>query len=221
MAPSAPSSCPHELRPGVTLCIHCRNAARAAARAKHRRFLGGAGIAAVVLGGVVALWSSMNPQSAADVPRLAMAATHPADSSAAPAARSGGVTVPASAADVPALAPRIPEGRTALGDGVEAVREGDTVAVHFDTPLTRTRRRDKFEHIVRSTLPRVYGPVVDSALGRMPAGSLTSGGDLLTELPVRGVRVPLADGSALTLWPATRPGQDGPLVVTYLATVGH
>ena len=113
------------------------------------------------------------------------------------------------------------EGRTALTEGVVAVRTGDTVAVHFDTPLARTRRADKFERIVRETLPRVYGAVADSALAALPAGRLAAAGDLLHDLPTRGVRLPTADGATLALWPETRPGRDGPLVVTYRATVAR
>ena len=95
---------------------------------------------------------------------------------------------------------------------------GRTVAVHLDTPATRTRRRDKFERMVRATLPAVFGATADSALAAVPAGSLASTGDLLTELPTRGLRLATPNGT-LALWPATRPGRDGPLVVTYVATL--
>jgi hypothetical protein len=115
----------------------------------------------------------------------------------------------------------VAEGRTELRDGLVAVRSGDTVAVHFDTPATRTRRFDKFERIVRETLPQVYGAVADSVLARVPAGQLARSGDLLTELPERGVHLPTGDGGTLALWPETRPGRDGPLVVTYRATLAR
>jgi hypothetical protein len=117
----------------------------------------------------------------------------------------------------PARAPRAPivaEGRTELRDGIVAVRTGDTVAVHFDTPHARTRRPEKFERIVRATLPEVLGPMAESLLAATPAGRIAGAGDLLTELPVRGVQVG-SGADALTLWPETRPGRDGPLVVTY------
>jgi hypothetical protein len=118
-----------------------------------------------------------------------------------------------------APAPIVAEGRTELRDGIVAVRTGDTVAVHFDTPMTRTRRPEKFERIVRATLPEVFGTMADSALAATPAGRIASAGDLLTELPVRGVQLRTGDGDTLTLWPETRPGRDGPLVVTYRAAV--
>ncbi len=125
---------------------------------------------------------------------------------------------------VPRGAPLLPiltEGRTDLTNGVFAERAGNTVVVHFDTPDTRTRRRDKLEHIVRTTLPMIYGASVDSALARIPSGGLTNGRDPVTELTSRGMWVPLKNGWALAVWPQTRPGQDGPLVVTYKAQVMH
>jgi len=119
----------------------------------------------------------------------------------------------------PPLRPIVAQGATHLRDSVVAIRRGDSVTVHFDIARVRTRRPDKFERIVRSTLPAVYGPIADSVLMRIPSGELTRAGDLLTDLPVRGLRFALGGGWALALWPATRPGQDGPLVVRYRAVV--
>jgi hypothetical protein len=113
----------------------------------------------------------------------------------------------------------IPEGRTELRDSVLAQRTGDIVIVDFDLVMTRTRRRDKFERIVRETLSAVYGVRVDSLLATIPEGSLLGEGDLLTELPLRGIHLPLGTGYRLTVWPETRPGRDGPLVVSYRARV--
>jgi hypothetical protein len=109
-------------------------------------------------------------------------------------------------------------GRTELQDSVYAERTADSIVVHFDTPLTRTRRRDKFEQIVRSTLPALYGPMADSVLAHVSEGRLLPDADLLVELPLRGVALPARAGWALTLWPETRPGRDGPLVVAYHVT---
>jgi hypothetical protein len=92
------------------------------------------------------------------------------------------------------------------------------VTVYFDTPVTRTRRPEKFERIVRTTLPRIYGAdsPAAAAVQAFPEGQLlASAGDLLTELPTRGLELPAGPGRALTLWPGTRPGEDGPLVVSY------
>jgi hypothetical protein len=91
--------------------------------------------------------------------------------------------------------------------------------VDFDLMMTRTRRRDKFERILRETLPALYGARADSVLGTIPEGSLVGEGDLLTELPLRGIHLPLGAGYQLTVWPETRPGRDGPLVVSYRARV--
>jgi hypothetical protein len=46
----------------------------------------------------------------------------------------------AAAASPPPLKPIVGQGRTPLRDGLVAVRTGDTVAVHFDTPGIRTRQ---------------------------------------------------------------------------------
>jgi hypothetical protein len=140
--------------------------------------------------------------------------TTPATTPATPPA-----VTPATPIRTTVLAPMIDEGRTEFGDSVYAVREGGTVTVHFDTFLTRTRRRDKFDRIVRETLPRVYGAPADSLLAAVPVGQIAQGGDLVGELATSGISLELADGSTLALLPRTRPGRDGPLVVAYQATV--
>jgi hypothetical protein len=119
----------------------------------------------------------------------------------------------------PPMSPIVGQGVTRLPDSVVAIRKGDSVTVHFDVARVRTRRADKFERVVRATLPAVYGPAAASELARIPSGQLASEGDLLTDLPARGLRVPIGDGWALAVWPVTRPGETGPLVVMYRAVV--
>ena len=119
----------------------------------------------------------------------------------------------------PELAPVIGEGQSDLGDGIVAVRGGNEVKVFFDSPLTRTRRPEKLETILRETLPKIYGAAADSTLAAIPAGSLVPREGLVTELPARGLTIPVRDGVTLRVWPETRPGQDGPLVVRYRATI--
>jgi len=119
----------------------------------------------------------------------------------------------------PPLQPIVSQGTTLLRDSLVAVRTGNSVTLHFDTPGVRTRRRDKFEQIVRATLPAIYGPAVDSVLSRIPAGQLADTGDLLTDLPTRGLRLALGAGWTLAVWPETRAGHDGPLVVDYRTIV--
>jgi hypothetical protein len=111
----------------------------------------------------------------------------------------------------------VPVGRTELRDTMVAERASDTVRVSFDLILSRTRRPDKFEWIVRSTLPQVYGSAVDSALRVLPFGVVERAGDLVTTLPERGFQIPLAGGRTIGVWPVTRAGRDGPLVVAYRA----
>lgn len=115
----------------------------------------------------------------------------------------------------PPLKPIVAEGRTALRDGLVAVRTGDTVAVHFDTPMMRTRLPQKFEQLVRATLPAIYGAAADSLLATVAAGDLIRGVDPTTSTATHGVYLPLAAGWSLALWPETRPGRDGPLIITY------
>jgi hypothetical protein len=115
--------------------------------------------------------------------------------------------------------PIVAQGQTALGVGIVAMRSDSGVTVVFDTDGLRTRRRDKFERLVRTTLPAVYGQRADSLLASMPEGTIAAQGDLLTDLPARGVRLTLRDGWKLALYPETRPGRDGPLVVRYRVAV--
>jgi len=93
------------------------------------------------------------------------------------------------------------------------VRRGDTVVVNFDTGPARTRRADKFEALVRQTLPAVFGAVADTLLAAVPNGQLASAKELVTTLRKRGIHLKGAHGPRLVLWPETRPGRDGPLVV--------
>ena len=83
-----------------------------------------------------------------------------------------------------------------------AERIGDEVTVNFDTDSLRTRVDWKFEGVVRGTLPLVFGEPARVALEAVPRGSLARGGNLMTELPVRGVKLSLADLGTLTFFAA-------------------
>jgi hypothetical protein len=148
----------------------------------------------------------------------------------APVASSGAMPAPPSTTPVTssasltmsrAVAPVVPVGRTALRDTMVAERAGDTVRVSFDLLLSRTRRAEKFEAIVRSTLPQVYGALADSALRALPVGAVARAGDLMTTLPERGFHIPIAGGRTIAVWPETRAGRDGPLVVAYRAVASR
>jgi hypothetical protein len=114
--------------------------------------------------------------------------------------------------------PVVAEGRTELAGGIFAIRSGDTVTVHFDTDDARTRRPEKFEQIVRATLPAIHGSAAAALLASVAPGALIGAVDLVNELPSRGLHLLASDGSALSLWPETRPGRDGPIVVAYRTT---
>jgi len=235
--------CDHELRPGTAVCLRCQHAERAARRARQRQIMARGTAVAMVLGVIAAIgmagasvirnraWTegtetlvrSAEPQadSATDATVSPTTDATPtvevpertAGSSAAPAAMA--VSRPAAAGMK--VAPVVPVGGTALRDSMVADRAGDTVRVRFDLELSRTRRPEKFEAIVRSTLPQVYGAAVDSALRALPEGAVARAGDLVTTLPEQGFHIPLPGGRMIAVWPETRPGRDGPLVVAYRA----
>ena len=178
------------------------------------------------VGTVVAPASDSTPASQSDSVALSATptTTTPAVTTRPPAA--GPSTDPVAVANkaaesakraVAPLVPTIAPGSSPLADGVTAFRGDSEVTVSFDLPMVRTRIPDKFERFVRTTLRQVYGSKVDSALAKLPAGALTRQGDLLTQLPSTGMQISIADGWVLRVYPETRKGQEGPLVVRYRA----
>ena len=236
--------CPHDVGPGIPVCLRCRKENRIATRERRRRVLFAAaatalGVATLAAAGAAGLLDNelraagfaipvasvhleplvSGPESA---PETAPEATP--DSAPAPVATVSPETTVVSVASVtipPAaeLAAAIGEGRTSLRDGIVAERRGDEIIVRFDTPLARTRRPEKFEAILRATLPQVYGARVDSALAEIPIGALVPPDGLTTDLPAQGLYVPVPGGPTLRIWPETRRGENGPLVVRYRVLV--
>lgn len=226
--PPTPPACTHDLGPGITVCLRCRQEQRDAARAHQQRLLAMSGVAFMGLVGLYIMGASAASawNTSRDTAHVPVRASVVASSVSGAGVRQQGEATPvAPAAPAPAavLQPpfslRVPEGRSNLPDSLIAERGGDSVIVDFDTPATRTRRRDKFESVVRRTLPMVYGAHIDSVLRAIPEGAIAGDADLLHELPQRGVHLRVAQGWTLDLWPETRPGQDGPLVVSYRARV--
>jgi hypothetical protein len=245
MASRSVPPCDHELRPGITVCLRCQHAERAAQRAKQRQMMarGGAAVLALAVVGAVGVtaastWisraSSSKPEGETSTPVATTADSTPAPDSVAPTpatpvarevSAAGVLAKPA--VNAPAAKPVtttpssvslvVPVGRTELRDTIVAVRSGDTVRVSFDLLLSRTRRADKFEAIVRSTLPQVFGSAADSALRALPYGSVARAGDLIETLPSSGFHIPLTNGRTIAVWPETRVGRDGPLVIAYRA----
>jgi hypothetical protein len=238
MASRAAPPCSHDLRPGTAVCLRCQHAERGAKRAKQHQLLARGAAAVLSLAAIAAtgVAAATAIRARGGTPRLtprtvessALAAT---DTSEATDATEPDTTV-ASAASVSGpptsvvvatgtVVPIVPPGRTFLRDTMVADRVGDTVRVSFDLELSRTRRPDKFEGIVRSTLPQVFGPSADSALRALPWGAVARAGDLVTTLPERGFRIPVAGGRTIAVWPETREGRDGPLVVAYRAVASR
>jgi hypothetical protein len=183
--------------------------------------LGGGAVVALVIGGVVAIAPGEDSAIAAigTADTTVSSAGEPASVSprtpdaTTPATTSATTPAPATAQRA-VLRPTIPEGRRDLGDSMFVVREGPSVTVHFDTETLRTRFDWKFEGVVRATLPLVFGDATRPALDSIPTGTLVRGGDLLTDLPTRGFPITVGEDQ-LRVWPITRPGRDGPLVVGY------
>jgi hypothetical protein len=230
--------CMHEHRPGTTVCLHCRHAARAVARQRRKRLMLRAGAVAVVATTVGAVGvlsaAAIRARTSLRKPERRVASASPdtaMQNTAAPVATVP--TTPAQTAAVAAVAqvatgvgrsrapfaPVVLQGQSTLPDGLTAVRADSLVTVSFDTPMIRTRIPAKFERLVRATLPAVYGRSIDSVLSRIPEGGIAAQGDLVSELPTRGVRIPVNAEWSIALYPETRPGQDGPLVVRYRVSV--
>jgi hypothetical protein len=209
------ATCPHDRGPGTITCLRCRADSHRAAAASRRRTALHAGAGVACVAAVLAIGSSalVSRGDATTAPGPAAAGGGRLQLHAAPAATAP--EAPAAPAAAPATPGVVDAGRTDLGDGLFAQRTGDEVVVHFDTPVWRTRRAEKFEVVVRETLGAVYGPAAQHALDAVPEGALITGDGLLTDLPQHGIALPARDGVAITIYPETRPGQDGPLAVRY------
>ena len=240
--------CPHEVRPGTAVCLHCRHAERLVARERRRRLMfrsSAAGIVVATLGAAGVLGatairgrasaSTEQPRAAQNSPSQPRASEvqvapqpvntnspvpKPTLTNASVSTGNVAITPPAPKAPVRApFTPVVPQGRSEVADGISVTRRDSVVVLSFDTKMARTRLPDKFERFVRATLPTIYGAGIDSVLARVPVGALVGQGDLVNELPTRGIRIPASSGWTITLYPMTRPGQDGPLVVQYRVSV--
>lgn len=229
MSPGQPIVCTHDLGPGTKVCLRCRQEQRQAYRARQQRLLVkggviGLGLVFAYVAGASVVTAVRGPARAerrTEAPMM-LATTEVVQQGAQAAARhpqpapTNERAPAASRVEAPApLSFIVPNGRSDAPDSLILDRTADTVVVDFDTDAARTRRRDKFERLVRQTLPLVYGPRVADVLRGVPDGTLLGGSDLLTELPTRGIHLPLADGWVLDIFPETRAGRDGPLVVSY------
>lgn len=264
------NSCPHELRPGTTVCLHCRWEARTAARQRRNRVLvrGSSALAVLSTLGVIGLvgrvalhgrtlpqgvrvatvavvgesnGESAKPAAATDsassqdqtdaatkstIVAVAPMAAAPASSTPIQVSAFKPVAAvpttpsrPAPARLPASVVPVVPPGQSVVGDSLLVTRADSTVTLSFDRTMVRTRIPEKFERFVRTTLPALYGAVADSALARIPEGGLAHQGDLINELPARGMRIPVAPGLSIALYPITRSGRDGPLVTQYRTLV--
>lgn len=238
MAPHSPphprpsaESCPHEQRPGTTMCLHCRHEARMVAKERRRRLmLRGSAFASIllVLGSVGTIGAvtlhrrnASRPAARKEAPRaVVVAASTPVADSTVTVAPSAPASAPIPTPIVATpLKPVLPEGTTTLSGGMTAVRHDSVVVLSFDFAGARTRMPDRFERLVRTTLPAVYGARADSAMRAIPDGGIARQGDLFSELAERGIRIPVSTGWAIALYPITRTGRDGPLVTQYRVTV--
>ncbi len=226
------------------MCLRCRLEQRELARLRQRRLMaraGGAlaGLVVIAVIGNAVLTSLRAPDRASSKQPVRLLASTTSSTVRQQGEAVGrpvpASTLPVNAASVsasshapPAVAIamaargmtlQVPLGRSGLRDSMYVERDADSAVVHFDTELGRTRRRDKFETTVRATLPVLYGIAADSMLAALPEGAITGNRDLVSEVAVRGVRLPAPGGGMLELWPLTRPGRDGPLVIGYRVRV--
>lgn len=243
MSPREPAPCTHDRGAGTTVCFRCRHEAGIAQRARLRRMASWGALAVMA----IAALSAAGKSSGLAIPALGKKARPAAGGGAAVAPvtateaviRDHGAQgeqvqqihlVAASESDTaatpPSNAPAKPqpvleEGVTTLRGGIEAVRHGDTVVVSFDLPAKRTRRADRFEQLVRATLPAIYGAFADSLLASHRSRLVTDAAVLVNDLPKRGLDIGSPGAWHLIVWPETRPGRDGPLVVRYRATLSR
>ena len=92
------------------------------------------------------------------------------------------------------LVPVVAEGIiTVLADSVGVDRTGDTVDVHFDLMMIRTRRPEKFESVLRETLGEVYGDAGRGALATVPEGFVGDSAAMVDELAKARVVAPAHD----------------------------
>ena len=166
--------------------------------------------AALVVAIAVGAWNAFRTAEPGEAPA-------PLEEAGAPAATA---TPAVATVEQETLKPSIAVGRRDLGVSVYAVREGNQVTVYFDTELLRTRFDWKFEGVVRATLPLVFGDEVRIALDSIPAGTFANKGDLLEELPERGIPLKVGEHT-LRVFPVVRQGRDGPLVFAYRAATSR
>src|SRR5262245_49590139 len=189
-------SCPHGQRPGTKICLHCRHEARMVAKQRRRRLmLRGSAFSAVLLFlasvgtiGAVAFKrysAPRRPESQTQAQQTVAVASPVNDSVAAPTPVQTSITTPATT--VASLKPVLPEGTTTLPSGMTATRHDSVVILSFDFAGARTRIPERFERLVRATLPSLYGARADSAVRAIPEGGIARQGDLFKELTERGV----------------------------------
>ncbi|MGH7678677.1 MAG: hypothetical protein ACRENU_09440 [Gemmatimonadaceae bacterium] len=188
------------------------------ARQRRVRFIARVSVGALGVVGLIALiagaWDVMAANWRSE-PQVSQAGGDAGRVELATQARPRPPATPVTKEAAPTVAPIIAEGRRELGDSMYAVRSGADVTVFFDTELLRTRLDWKFEGVVRATLPLVFGTGVQPALDSIPTGTMARG-DLLYDLPTRGIAIRLSNAT-LKVWPVTRPGRDGPIIVAYRA----
>lgn len=245
MSPTSPIICTHARGQGTTVCLRCRHDEWQASQKRRQqmlmRFLGLASVVGIIAiagaagaitlrggraagvtetsGGTVALQQEGRSTKAgsARAPHTPRPLT-PTPARAASASEATGPAAPPVTVTVPPASNAgsvLGQGRTTLTDSIFAVRSGDSVIVSFDTKGNRTRRADKFEQMVRTTLPMVYGRRIAAALDSVPEGSLLPSRDVVGDLMSTGLHLTLDNGVKISLWPQTRSSGDGPLVVAY------
>ena len=238
-------TCTHDRGRGTTVCLRCRHDEWQASQRRRQqmlmRVLGLGSVVAIIGVAGVGAASTLRDRSGAPVTETSSGnvmlkqegrgtaprrppATVPQGIPTPPSTAGAATATPARVvAPTSTPAPRggfvLIEGRTKLTDSIYALRTGDSVIVNFDTQGNRTRRADRFERLVRSTLPLVYGKLATSRIDSIPAGTLLPSRDIIGALQSKGMRLTLENGATITVRPLTRVGRDGVLAVAYLTIV--
>lgn len=246
MSPTSPKTCNHDRGPGTTVCLRCRHDEWQASQRRRQqmlmRFLA-LGFVVAIVGiaglGAASAWRERSASAVTDsvagsvtlkqegrstgrptrllapTPSVA-ASTRPATVASAPEPVSAPVPAAPSASSRGSV---LGQGKTMLTDSIFAIRSGDSVTVNFDVQGNRTQRADKFERMLRTTLPMVYGRLATATFDEVPTGSFLPSRDVVGELHEHGMQLTLDNGVRISVRPQTRGSRDGPLVVAYLTVL--
>lgn len=227
------------------MCLRCRHEqAQASAKRRQRflmQFLGLASVAGVLAIAGVSAASTLRGKNTSETmsggsvisdARPAKTVSKPVAPKVEPVVQQSAAATPApdttTLPPAPVAAPVPPvsragfvlvEGRTQLTDSIYATRAGDSVVVNFDAYGFRTRRSDKIEQSLRTTLPLIFGRMATASIDTLHEGDFVTERDVIGTLARDGMRVKLDNGAVAHIRILTRVVSDGPIAIGYLTTI--